>query len=144
MNKEKEKKIRVRTEDDFSSELRVMAKIYEYTEAKKKPIWGTRIKNCFRGKLASGVALRALYVLEGLRAINVDNKLTKINGKYVHLISLTSEPKEYAKEIYGLIEKVRRKEDITEDLIEIKKRQKKAEIHIKKNLLKKARLHKVS
>lgn len=135
MNRGKKKKTRLISEEDFSSDLRVMAKIYEYNKIKKKPIWCTRIENCFRGKLASGVIRRALYKLEELCAIKIDNKFTEINGKYVFLISIANCPIEYAKETYELIEKVKKKEDITKDLEEIEKRAKEARDYMKKHFM---------
>jgi hypothetical protein len=36
--------------EDYCIEFRVLAKLYEYINVKKKPIWFSRLARCFRGK----------------------------------------------------------------------------------------------
>ncbi|MCX6764311.1 MAG: hypothetical protein NTU58_01245 [Candidatus Nealsonbacteria bacterium] len=47
-NTDKSQKLKA---EDYCVEFRILAKIYEYTEIKKKPIWFSRLVYCFRGKI---------------------------------------------------------------------------------------------
>ena len=78
MKKENE----LKSEKDFSSDVRVLAKIYEYTEIKKELIWLKRLYYCFCGKLSRDTIDRSLMRLRDLTVIHSDwRKVYDVNGQ---------------------------------------------------------------
>jgi len=108
LNKEKEPK----SENDFSSDARILAKIYEYTEIKKKSIWLKGLYYCFRGKLSKDAVDRSLMRLHDLTIIDSDWGRANDSSGQVRCL--------FIKKGHGNLEKAR---EFYEMIQEIKERQ---------------------
>ncbi len=98
MNKES----KIRNEEDFSDEIKVLAKIYEYNKVKKKPIWFKRLTHCFRGKISRGAISKSLDKLyfSGM----TDEEQQKIDDeRWAQCFFVDSLAMSFAKEVYDNI-----------------------------------------
>ena len=95
-------------ESDFSTDLLVMAKIYEYNFVRCKPIWHSRLWRCMKGKMTQGAMSRAVERNYDLGII--DSDWGKVDEKWARIFSISSEAKDFAKNIYKHIKEVRRRE----------------------------------
>lgn len=102
---------KLKVEDVCSSDVLVIAKIYEYSEIKKKPISFKGLVRSFKGNLSEGAIGRALERISDLSIISTDWGRTKHRNKknegWVRVISIKKGSKEIAKEYYDLVGKLK-------------------------------------
>ena len=93
-------------ESDFSTELILMSKIYEYNYVKKKPIWYGRLKRCIRGKMTNGAMDRALTKMYDLGII--DSSWERIDKLWTRKFTIGHECVDFAEHIYKMLQESKR------------------------------------
>ena len=82
-------------EEDCSVDFRVLAKLYEYIEIKKQPIWFSKLVSCFEGKISRSEISKTEDRLYDLGII--DKKYKKVEGRWTCCYFVEDEAMYFAK-----------------------------------------------
>ncbi len=97
------------SEKDFSSDVRVLAAIYEYTKVRKENIWSPTIVDHFEGKLSVDAIFAALMRLR--ESAIIGTRWGEVSGKEGTVICIFIKKGHgnipYAKNFYEMIQKVK-------------------------------------
>lgn len=99
---------KLKVEDICSSDVLVIAKVYEYSEIKKKPISFKGLHLSFRGKLSEGAIERALERFSDLSVIGTDWGKDKKKKKWFRVIFIKKGSTEIVREYYDAVQEFKR------------------------------------
>jgi len=106
-------RVEPKSEDDFSSDVRVLAAIYEYTEVKKKRIWSPTIIEHFEGKLSVDSVFASLTRLHDQAVIGTEFGSIEERRALCVFIRRGHGNIPYAKKFYEMIKKVKETNNTT-------------------------------